>query len=51
MAGIRGSTEDSLLTVDEDFFDLAEDRILVTLLARSREGGPVEVSTDVTGHC
>lgn len=51
MAGVRGSQPDTLLVVDEHFLKPGEDRLFATLLARTTDGAPLEVRTEITGHC
>ncbi|MHC4957473.1 MAG: hypothetical protein ACYTGN_03795 [Planctomycetota bacterium] len=51
MAGVRGSRDDTLLVVDENFLKPGRDRLFATVIAKTADGQPVEARTEISGHC
>lgn len=49
--GNRGSGFGSFTAVDEDFLDLSKDKIIVTLIAKDREGKEFRQRTQLKEHC
>jgi hypothetical protein len=49
--GNRGSGFGSFTAVDEDFLDLSKDKIIVTLIAKDREGKKFRQRTQLKEHC
>lgn len=51
IAGNRGDGVDAMAVVDENFLDLARDQLLVTVVARDRDGNEVTETSRIDEHC
>ncbi len=51
IAGNAGSGPDTLAVVDEHFLDLKLDRLLVTVIARDKDGREVRAQSRIQDHC
>ena len=51
MVGAAGSGGSTFMAVDENFLNLKEDKIFVTLIATDRAGKEIRARTRINGHC
>ncbi len=51
IAGNRGSRDDTICAVSENFLVPGKDRIIVTLIAASTQGKEIREVTEIKGHC